>query len=75
MVLLLSKKGRRFERNQNMHSIRVCRLSRSRWTRRIFQEDADPLSLVIGRWELPTSQKGKEESELYEDSDDSVVDF
>ena len=58
-----------------MNRVRGGRWSRDRWARRIYHKDADPRGLVIGRWELPTSQKGKEESELYGDSDDSVVIF
>ena len=58
-----------------MHRVRAGRWSRDRWARRIFHEDSDPRGLVIGRWKLPTNQKGQEKSELYEDSDDLVVDF
>ena len=74
-MVVLWRKSCRFERNQNMHSVRVCRLSRSRWARRIFQEDADPHDSVIGRWKLPMSQKGKKRFELYEDSDDLAIIF
>jgi len=71
--VMMWRKSCRFERNQNMHMTRICRLSRSWRAGGIFPEDADQPVLVISRWRPCRWIREKERVWFDQDSDNSVV--
>ena len=71
--VILWRRSCRFERNQNMHSVKICRLSRDRRAEGIFWEDADLHVLVTGRWKPCRWIRAKKRVWFDQDSDDSVI--